>query len=118
MTASVLSSSAALIRTWTTSHSATCVSAFFLRPMSFCGLAMLIQAMIHALTQPHSEVPTKVEDWPTLEEILAYKEKVIERVRKIYADIANGQRTLDRRLARMLWMTLEHKGEFCFFVHA
>jgi formylglycine-generating enzyme required for sulfatase activity len=35
---------------------------------------------------------------------------VVARVDAIYDDIASGRRTLDRRLARTLWMTLEHKA--------
>ncbi|GAC96727.1 hypothetical protein PHSY_004311 [Pseudozyma hubeiensis SY62] len=57
---------------------------------------------------PHSEVPTKPEDWPTLEEILAYQGAVQDRIRRIYEDVARGDLVMNRRLARMLWMTLEH----------
>ncbi|EST09822.1 Histidine-specific methyltransferase, SAM-dependent [Kalmanozyma brasiliensis GHG001] len=57
---------------------------------------------------PHSEVPTNEEDWPTLDEILTYQQAVQARVEKIYEDVASGDLVLDRRLARMLWMTLEH----------
>ncbi|PWN49665.1 hypothetical protein IE53DRAFT_317214 [Violaceomyces palustris] len=59
---------------------------------------------------PHSVVPARLEDWPTLEEILEYKDRVAARVRKIYANIASGKVMLNRRLARMLWMTHEHKA--------
>ncbi|EPQ32309.1 uncharacterized protein PFL1_00505 [Pseudozyma flocculosa PF-1] len=57
---------------------------------------------------PHSEVPTRPEDWPTLQEILEYKAKVAARVQRIYDGVAAGTVQMDRRLARMLWMTLEH----------
>ena len=57
---------------------------------------------------PHSEVPTKEEDWPALDEILSYQEAVQRRVQHIYEDVARGDLVMNRRLARMLWMTLEH----------
>lgn len=57
---------------------------------------------------PHSEVPTNAEDWPALEEILEYQQTVQSRVERIYEDIGRGDLVLNRRLARMLWMTLEH----------
>lgn len=59
---------------------------------------------------PHSEVPTKPEDWPTLDELLDYRAKVAKRVEGIYDDVAQGKRVCDRRLARLLWLTLEHKA--------
>ncbi|TKY90429.1 hypothetical protein EX895_000427 [Sporisorium graminicola] len=57
---------------------------------------------------PHSEVPTNEEDWPTLDEIIVYQQGVRRRVEQIYEDVARGDLTMNRRLARMLWMTLEH----------
>ncbi|PWZ01904.1 hypothetical protein BCV70DRAFT_53228 [Testicularia cyperi] len=57
---------------------------------------------------PHSEVPARSEDWPALEEVLNYQKTVQRRVAKIYADVGRGELTMNRRLARMLWMTLEH----------
>ncbi len=57
---------------------------------------------------PHSEVPTSEEDWPTLDEILAYQRTVQGRVQQIYEDVGRGDLVMNRRLARMLWMTLEH----------
>lgn len=57
---------------------------------------------------PHSEVPTKKEDWPTLEELIDYQNKVRQRIASIYDEIEKGTRILNRRVARVLWMTLEH----------
>lgn len=57
---------------------------------------------------PHSEVPTRKEDWPTLDEILEYQQAVQKRVQRIYTDVGRGDLVMNRRLARMLWMTLEH----------
>lgn len=60
--------------------------------------------------QPHSEVPQKDEDWPIQSDILEYQTRVRERLLQIYDDIEKGKRTLTRRLARVLFMTLEHEG--------
>ncbi|SPO19840.1 related to TAD2 - tRNA-specific adenosine deaminase 2 [Ustilago trichophora] len=57
---------------------------------------------------PHSEVPTCEQDWPTLDEILKYQQTVQARVQQIYGDVERGDLVMNRRLARMLWMTLEH----------
>ncbi|CEH17507.1 hypothetical protein CBOM_03925 [Ceraceosorus bombacis] len=57
---------------------------------------------------PHSEVPQNDEDWPALDAILAYREKVMERIYGIYGDVATGARSLDRALARTIWMVYEH----------
>lgn len=59
---------------------------------------------------PHSEVPTKREDWPMLSELIEYQGQVKARVEALYADFESGKRTLNRRIARVLWQTLEHKG--------
>ncbi|EJD41459.1 hypothetical protein AURDEDRAFT_115403 [Auricularia subglabra TFB-10046 SS5] len=59
---------------------------------------------------PHSEVPTRPEDWPALDEILAFRDRVRERVLKLYEDVAAGRRKLTRKMARVLFMTLEHEG--------
>lgn len=56
----------------------------------------------------HSEVPTSEEDWPKVEEILAYREFIMKRVDDIYEDVASGKRSMDRRLARALRMVMEH----------
>ncbi|MCO5590102.1 hypothetical protein L7F22_044071 [Adiantum nelumboides] len=59
---------------------------------------------------PHSVVPTCKEDWPELQELIEYKGKVKERVTNLYAEFASGQRQLNRRIARLFWLTLEHKA--------
>ncbi|PCH40324.1 DUF323 domain-containing protein [Wolfiporia cocos MD-104 SS10] len=58
----------------------------------------------------HSEVPTLEEDWPSLPSIMAYQYRVRERVSKLYRDIDAGAVILTRRVARMLFMTLEHEA--------
>ncbi|KAG1842992.1 C-type lectin protein [Suillus subalutaceus] len=59
---------------------------------------------------PHSVVPTKDDDWPSLHSILAFQIRVRERLRKIYSDIAEGKISLTRKVARVLFMTFEHEG--------
>lgn len=56
----------------------------------------------------HSEVPQTEEDWPKVEEILAYREKVMDRLVNIYADFGSGKRTLNRHVARCIKMVQEH----------
>ncbi|KAG0703747.1 hypothetical protein DFH29DRAFT_1040649 [Suillus ampliporus] len=58
----------------------------------------------------HSIVPTKDEDWPSLHSILTFRNRVRERVRKLYSDIAEGKISLTRKVARVLFMTFEHEG--------
>ncbi|KAG2101110.1 uncharacterized protein F5147DRAFT_581772 [Suillus discolor] len=59
---------------------------------------------------PHSVVPTKDDDWPSLRSILAFRNRVRERLRKVYSDIAGGKISLTRKVARVLFMTFEHEG--------
>ena len=50
------------------------------------------------------------EDWPTLDSIVAFREVVRRRLITLYHDLATGQRTLTRNIARTLVMTNEHEG--------
>ncbi|CDO77155.1 hypothetical protein BN946_scf184657.g30 [Trametes cinnabarina] len=59
---------------------------------------------------PHSEVPQKDEDWPSLSSILQFQSRVRERVMKLYRDIESGKLPLTRKIARVLFMTLEHEA--------
>ncbi|KAG1748553.1 hypothetical protein EDB19DRAFT_1630127 [Suillus lakei] len=59
---------------------------------------------------PHSMVPTKDDDWPSLHSILAFRNRVRDRLRKVYSDIAEGKIPLTRKVARVLFMTFEHEG--------
>jgi len=77
------------------------LTVFFL-PMSFFPLVE-----DSTICHSHSEVPIKQEDWPVLKEILAYKDKVNQRISDIYNDFATGKTVLNRRLARMFWMVWE-----------
>ncbi|KIM72320.1 hypothetical protein PILCRDRAFT_99370 [Piloderma croceum F 1598] len=58
----------------------------------------------------HSEVPEADEDWPTLEDILGFCDRVRERLVRLYDDLESGKRIINRRVARMLVMTFEHEG--------
>ncbi|KAL1723779.1 C-type lectin protein [Schizophyllum commune] len=58
----------------------------------------------------HSEVPTRDEDWPTLEQILAFRDRVRARLMRLYADLRAGRVKLSRNIARTLSYTLEHEG--------
>ena len=58
----------------------------------------------------HSEVPEKDEDWPALGEVFAYRDRVRDRLARLYAELLQGERQLTRRLARTLVMILEHDG--------
>ncbi|KIJ38753.1 hypothetical protein M422DRAFT_69010 [Sphaerobolus stellatus SS14] len=59
---------------------------------------------------PHSEVPEKDEDWPALEEILGFRDRVRQRLLNLYDDLKTGKKVLNRKTARVLFMTLEHEG--------
>lgn len=50
----------------------------------------------------HSEIP---DEWPPLEEILSYQEKVREKVAKYYAS-----QDIPRNLGRALWLGFEHEA--------
>ena len=52
----------------------------------------------------HSEIP---DEWPPLDEILAYQRRVRDRARALYKD-ANLER--DREVGRALWIGFEHEG--------
>lgn len=59
----------------------------------------------------HSVVPTKMEDWPQVEEIVDYRDRVRARLQGIYRDRLDGNeaKDIDRRLVRVLQMVYEHE---------
>ena len=63
-----------------------------------------------SMIQSHSEVPEADEDWPILSDILEFRDRVRARLLRLYEDLASGKRTINRNIARMLVMTLEHEG--------
>ena len=54
----------------------------------------------------HSEPP---KEWPPVEEIIRYQERVRDRVRSAYS---NGIAVTGRKVGRVLWLGLEHEGQF------
>lgn len=53
----------------------------------------------------HSELP---EVWPSLEEILDYRESVKDRISMLYC---NTEALIDRTIGRALWIGFEHEGK-------
>ncbi|OCF38859.1 hypothetical protein I317_07367 [Kwoniella heveanensis CBS 569] len=58
----------------------------------------------------HSEVPMSEEDWPSLPEILAFRDRVRARLRGIYDQLSSSQTPLTRHTGRVLFMTFEHEA--------
>ena len=52
----------------------------------------------------HSKIP---DEWPPLEEILAYQGRVRDRARSLYQ---NADFAKNRRIGRALWIGFEHEG--------
>lgn len=52
----------------------------------------------------HSELPSV---WPTVEEILCFRQSVCDRITALYAD---GRASSDRKIGRALWIGFEHEG--------
>ncbi|KAJ7080553.1 hypothetical protein C8R44DRAFT_653560 [Mycena epipterygia] len=59
---------------------------------------------------PHSEVPQRDEDWPTLVSILQFQARVRARLMKLYENIEAGNRSMTRKVGRVLFMTFEHEA--------
>ena len=51
----------------------------------------------------HSEIP---DEWPPVEEIVAYQERVRSRVKNLYKD---GYQNIPRGVARAIWVGFEHE---------
>jgi hypothetical protein len=64
----------------------------------------------YACLQPHSEVPEKDEDWPSLSTIHDFQRRVRARLSNLYLELESGRRPLTRKVARVLFMTLEHES--------
>ena len=56
-------------------------------------------------------MPLKDEDWPSLNSILQFQSRVRTRLLKLYDDINFGTRTINRKTARVLFMTFEHEAQ-------
>ncbi|EEB98459.1 hypothetical protein MPER_02026, partial [Moniliophthora perniciosa FA553] len=59
---------------------------------------------------PHSEVPQKSEEWPSVTSILQFSTRVRARLLKLYQDFDTGTKELTRRVGPGLWMTYEHEA--------
>ncbi|KZO97067.1 hypothetical protein CALVIDRAFT_536531 [Calocera viscosa TUFC12733] len=57
----------------------------------------------------HSIVPEKDEDWPTLDQILAFRDAVRMRVAQLYEHMETGEKDCLRRVGRILSMVFEHE---------
>ena len=71
------------------------------RLSTYCGCSSL---------QSHSIVPTKDDEWPTLETLLEFRTRVRARLLKIYEDVDADTLTLNRKIGRVLFMTYEHEA--------
>lgn len=58
----------------------------------------------------HSVVPECDEDWPVLGEVLGFRDRVRRLVETTLGELARGERTLTRRMARTLMMLHEHEA--------
>ncbi|KAK0201959.1 DUF323 domain-containing protein [Desarmillaria ectypa] len=63
-----------------------------------------------SVCHPHSEVPTEDKDWPSLNSILLFQDRVRERLLSLYRDVENGKKVLTRKMGRVLFMTYEHEA--------
>ncbi|KAF5380666.1 hypothetical protein D9757_007044 [Collybiopsis confluens] len=59
---------------------------------------------------PHSEVPQNDDDWPSLNSILGFRNRVRARLLKLYDDLDAGRQAWTRKIGRVLFMTLEHEA--------
>lgn len=58
----------------------------------------------------HSEVPERDEDWPTLGDVLAFRDRVRDLVEATLRELENGLRPMGRRLVRTLMNMHEHEA--------
>ncbi|KAG6889570.1 hypothetical protein C0992_004739 [Termitomyces sp. T32_za158] len=61
--------------------------------------------------KPHSDVPEKDEEWPSLSSILQFQSRVRARLLKLYSDISSHRMAFTRKIARVLFMTFEHEAQ-------
>jgi len=59
---------------------------------------------------PHSKVPTKNNEWPSLTTILNFRDAVRARLMKVYDDFDSGKILLTRKAGRYLFIALEHEA--------
>lgn len=61
---------------------------------------------IHA----HSEVPVDEADWPAVDEVIAFRDRVRRRLRGIYEQLDTGKMAFTRHIGRVLFMVYEHEA--------
>jgi hypothetical protein len=64
----------------------------------------------HPPQQPVPDVPENDGDWPSHATILDFKKRVNARLSSLYAELESGTRHLTRKVARVLFMSLEHEA--------
>ena len=55
-------------------------------------------------------MPSSESDWPTLDEILSFRDRVRARLQGIYKQLETGKMALTRHVGRVLFMTFEHEA--------
>lgn len=74
---------------------------------------VLLHLLSSSVRQPHSVVPEFLEEWPSLDSILSFRDRVRARLIRLYEAIERRDPrivTLGRKVGRVLWMCLEHEG--------
>lgn len=79
-------------------------------PRASSSHLLLFIVLTSFLSQPHSEVPEKDEDWPTFTSILQFQTRVRARLFKLYDDLETGKIAKTRKISRVLFMTFEHEA--------
>ncbi|KAG8859914.1 hypothetical protein FRB91_005784 [Serendipita sp. 411] len=63
---------------------------------------------------PHSEVPEADDEWPSLESILSFRDRVRIRLKSVYGKLDSGELStkgiFEKKAMRVLWMTYEHEA--------
>lgn len=57
----------------------------------------------------HSVVPSRMEDWPSLDEIVEYRDRVRARLHSVYSELLSDSDRIDTRLVRTMSMVYEHE---------
>ena len=55
-------------------------------------------------------MPTAESDWPTLDEILGFRDRVRARLQGIYKQLESGKMAFSHHIGRVLFMTFEHEA--------
>ncbi|KAH9819961.1 histidine-specific methyltransferase [Melampsora americana] len=63
-----------------------------------------------SICNAHSKVPEHQDEWPSLSEILDFKDSLRARISNVYKSIEDQSVVLKRSLARVLWMIYEHEA--------